>query len=180
MMSLYLIAILPPPEIDLKVSTWKGYMLNRYGCRVAMKSPAHITLIPPFHFKDEQAELLKDFLAAFTKNATGFPIELQNFAAFPPRVIFVQVQANEKLAVLKHSLEQEMISNGYPVKTENRPFHPHVTIANRDLSKQDFPEAWQYFKNLSYKASFKAEAITLLKHDGQTWNRFADATLPEK
>jgi 2'-5' RNA ligase len=177
-MSLYLLAIVPPQEIDSKVSSWKEYMLNRYSCRVALKSPAHITLIPPFHLADEKVEALKDLLEAFAKKSVAFNLELKNFSAFPPRVIFVHVLPDERLEAMKKALERELIIHGYAIKQEQRPFHPHVTIANRDLSRQDFPEAWQYFQNLQYEAGFKVEAITLLKHNGQTWNRLADATLP--
>ena len=177
-MSLYLLAALPPEEIDIQVSEWKTFMLDHYGCRVAMKSPAHITLIPPFNLADERVENLKELLEKIASAYHAFGVELSNFSAFPPRVIYVDVIPNKNLEALKHQLEDALSGAEYPIKKEERSFHPHVTIANRDLKKQDFPKAWNHFKTIEYHKRFTVKAITLLKHNGQRWITLFNATLP--
>jgi 2'-5' RNA ligase len=178
MMSLYLLAILPPETIDTQASKWKTFMLDHYGCRVAMKSPAHITLIPPFHLADERVDSLTELLEKFARRFSAFELELNNFAAFAPRVIYVHVNHAATLEALKKELEDELLAKDYPIKKEERSFHPHITIANRDLKKQDFPKAWQYFKDLQYNERFAASAISLLKHNGQRWITLFHAALP--
>ena len=67
-------------------------------------------------------------------------------------------------------LEEELVSAGFPIKKEQRAFHPHITIANRDLQKKDFKPAWEMFSSKTYHADFVADAITILQHDGVQWN----------
>jgi 2'-5' RNA ligase len=127
-MSLYLIAVLPPKEIDTEVRKWKEYMFQQFNCRVALRSPAHITLIPPFTLADDKRPVLENLLDNFVAREREFPVELNNFSSFPPRVIFVYVSENPVLSAIKTKLEDFLITENYPVKKEQRPFHPHVTI----------------------------------------------------
>lgn len=166
---LYFIGIVAPEEINRQVLEWKHYMLQRFGCRVALKSPAHITLIPPFEMPATTQHEMEEVLLLFANEQPFFPIQLKNFAAFKPRVLYVHVQPNIHLSGLQARLEAHLINTSFPIKKEDRPFHPHVTIANRDVQKEDFPLAWQYFKQLSYDASFLANTISLLRHNGQVW-----------
>jgi 2'-5' RNA ligase len=145
-------------------------MRDRFQCKVALKSPAHITLIPPFQMAIDDAPAMKAFLQPFAAAQPSFSIHLKNFAAFKPRVIYVNVLPGEPLNTLQSALETTMLqSNRFQIKKEERPYHPHVTIANRDLHKEDFPTAWQHFQQIKYEASFTADAISLLRHNGQLW-----------
>lgn len=51
--NMYFVAIVCPGQINEKVEQFKQWMKDRFGCVVAMKSPAHITLIPPFWLAHE-------------------------------------------------------------------------------------------------------------------------------
>ncbi|THU41006.1 RNA 2',3'-cyclic phosphodiesterase [Niastella caeni] len=167
---LYFIAIVTPETINQQVLEWKNYMLQQFNCKVALKSPAHITLIPPFQMPDSAQQEMKDHLQSFAAGKESFSIQLKNFAAFKPRVIYVNVLPNDPLKELRTQLETTLLkSRRFPVKKEDRPFHPHVTIANRDLTKEDFPQAWQHFQSIAYEATFTADAISLLRHNGKIW-----------
>src|SRR5687767_4452776 len=136
---LYFIAIVTPNEINQQVLEWKNYMLQRFNCKVALKSPAHITLIPPFQMSDSKQTALQELLLPFAARQQNFSIHLKNFAAFKPRVIYVGVQPNARLNELRDDLEAILLQdNRFPVKKEERLYHPHVTIANRDLTKDNF------------------------------------------
>jgi 2'-5' RNA ligase len=167
---LYFIAIVTPKEINQQVLQWKYYMRDHFQCKVALRSPAHITLIAPFDLPDLLQAEMQELLLAFAAGQPGFPIQLKNCAAFTPRVIYVDVLPGEQLTKLRTALETTLLqSNRFPVKKEERPFHPHVTLANRDLRKEDFPLAWQHFQQIDYEASFMANAIALLRYNGQVW-----------
>ena len=167
---LHFIAIAAPEEINQQVLQWKFYMRDHFQCKVALKSPAHVTLIPPFELPHHLLAEMQELLHPFASRQQGFPIQLKNFAAFKPRVIYVGVLPSEPLNELRTALETTLLqSNRFPIKKEDRPFHPHVTIANRDLRKEDFPLAWQHFQQINYEASFMASAIALLRHNGQVW-----------
>ena len=60
---MYFIGIAAPAEVNEQVLQWKHYMRDHYGCTVALRSPAHITLIPPFWMEEVlEKELIKDIL----------------------------------------------------------------------------------------------------------------------
>ena len=63
---MYYIAVLAPTEINDKVLEWKEYMRDRYMCSVALKSPAHLTLITPFWMNEEQQDKLEKELLEFS------------------------------------------------------------------------------------------------------------------
>jgi 2'-5' RNA ligase len=167
---LFFIAIVAPDNINQQVLEWKHYMLQRFNCKVALKSPAHITLVPPFEMPDSVQPALQELLLSFADRQRNFSIHLKDFAAFKPRVIYAGVLPNTRLSELRTDLETILLQdNRFPIKKEDRPFHPHVTIANRDLTKDDFPLAWQHFQQLSYEVAFNADAISLLRHNNRAW-----------
>lgn len=171
---LYFIAILTPETINQQVLEWKQYMREQFHCKVALKSPAHITLISPFGMADTAQPEMQALLEPFAASQQPFSIRLKNFAAFEPRVIYADVLPNPSLSALQTALEAMLLqSRRFPVKKEDRSFHPHITIANRDLQKEDFPLAWQHFQQLTYEASFTANTLTLLKHNEHRWETAA-------
>jgi len=179
-MNLYMVAILPPAAIDEQVYEWKQYMLQVYGCKNALKSPAHITLVPPFKLDVLQQVPLHEALQDFTASRSGFRIDINHFGSFPPRVIYAAIAENESLQKLQPELQDYLLDNNYPIKKENRSFHPHITIANRDLGKNDFGSAWQYFEEKKFQGSFTASSVALLRHNGRIWEPFFDAPFGEQ
>lgn len=145
-------------------------MLQRFNCKVALKSPAHITLVPPFEMPDESQQAMKELLQPFAARQQSLSIHLKNFAVFKPRVIYVHVQPSTPLSDLKINLQTTLQqASRFHIKKEERPFHPHVTIANRDLKKEDFSQAWQHFQQVSFEVTFRASALSLLRHNNHMW-----------
>ncbi|MBE7173856.1 MAG: RNA 2',3'-cyclic phosphodiesterase [Williamsia sp.] len=175
-MHLYFVAITAPPAVDHEVLQFKQTMLEQYGCRVALRSPAHITLIPPFNLPDAEVHQLKTALDNFAGSIPDFVLELKDFSCFPPRVIYVDVVHNESLKQVQSLLEVRLLPY-FPVKKSTRPFHPHVTIANRDLDKSHFEEAWRHFKDQAYNVQFPASGISLLQYNGNRWQTIHTAPL---
>jgi 2'-5' RNA ligase len=172
---LYFIAIIAPHNINQQVLEWKSYMLQRFNCRVALRSPAHITIIPPFHMPEDLEQPLIDAMGLIAAKQEKFPVHLSGFGAFAPRVIYVHVQPDKSLQDLKDYTEDQLIrAERFPVKSDTRPFHPHITIANRDLRRGDFAAAWEHFHNRKYQASFEANALSLLRLGESGWEVIAD------
>jgi 2'-5' RNA ligase len=174
-MTLYFIAIVAPDEVNRQVLAWKNYMLHQFNCKVALRSPAHITLVPPFNMQPALEKPLALALGAFAREQTLFPVYLKNFAAFAPRVIYVHVEHSLPLLQLKKNADIFLLQDHrFPIKKEERSFHPHITIATRDLKKGDFAAAWPYFHDRLYEAVFEAGAISLLAHTGKQWEIVAN------
>lgn len=97
---------------------------------------------------------------------------LSGFGAFPPRVIYINVVRTQKLLTLQADLMAYLeIKLGIvdPV-SKTRPFAPHMTVAFRDLTKQNFKVAWPEFQHRQLQFEFIADSLTLLLHDGKRWN----------
>lgn len=167
---LYFIAIVAPAHIDKQVLIWKKYMEQQFGCKVALRSPAHIALVPPFNMPAEKEGILSGHLSLFAGAEKNFSVQLQNFDSFAPRVIFVNVVADDRLLQIKSRLDEYLVPlKDFSFKKEQRPFHPHITIANRDLAKKDFRKAWEHFAGLKYIAEFQAGSLSLLRHNNKEW-----------
>lgn len=168
----YFIAILLPERVLDQVEALKQELLQQFNLKGALRSPAHITLHPPFEWKEEEEEKLIEILKQFRFDEK-FEIVLKDFNCFEPRVIYVDVVKNTALNELHTQLnyfvrEKLEISNTLQVTRE---FHPHVTIAFRDLKKQIFHEVWSGFKARKFDARLQFEGITLLKLK-KTWEAY--------
>lgn len=172
-MKLYFIAILPPEDIREKIKGFKLEMAEKFGASHALKLPAHITLKSPFKLPEGQEENLVNHLQRFVEGKIAFHLQLHNFGSFPPRVLFVDVENKKPVIDLYGSLQQHLAPS-FPIADQDNQFHPHLTIATRDLQRKIFPKAWEEFKNREYTASFEVNAISLMKHNGKNWDIYSN------
>lgn len=178
---LFFIALLPPQEIQDSVTQIKEYFAEHYASRHALKSPPHITLQPPFEWILEDVPQLEEFLVTFSQWRPACPVTLSGFSAFPPRVIYVNVLKTSELLALQKDLTRQLEANLGIVDpaSKSRPFAPHMTVAFRDLTKQNFKAAWSEFEGRSLSFEFTASQLTLLLHQDGKWQvqrEFAFAT----
>src|SRR6185369_3080743 len=89
--SLYFIAIIPPPPIYEQALEFKNHFKERYQSKAALSSPPHVTLHMPFEWKEKKEGELVLKLTSFSKNKNWIALQLQNFACFAPRVIYIHV-----------------------------------------------------------------------------------------
>src|SRR6201988_3109775 len=145
--NMYFVAIVCPPATDKDVLQFKNWMNEQFGCVVALKSPAHITLIPPFWLDESEEEKLLETLQNFTSDRDELEIQLDGFSKFGKRVLFICVLEDPDLGIIKKETENHFVKTFADViEKDDRPFHPHVTIANRDLKPGDLEKAWQHFE----------------------------------
>jgi 2'-5' RNA ligase len=167
---MYFMAVVLPKHIDEKILEYKRWMREVYGSKVGLKSPAHITIAPPFWMEEEKEESLLHDMQSVAQEVPLFSLTTANFSAFKPRTIFVAVEHNDHLNALKKRSDNFFRHKDYKVKIETRPFHPHITIATRDLHKKDFTEAWPHFQDKKFRETVEAAGLSLLKHNGRAWD----------
>lgn len=170
---LFFIALLPPQEIQDHVTEIKEYFAKHYNSRHALKSPPHVTLQPPFEWPPELLTVLQDCLREFAgePHRSSIPITLSGFGAFPPRVIYINVLKTPELLSIQKDLMarlEEVLEIVDPV-SKRRPFSPHMTVAFKDLTKENFRKAWEEFKGRSLHFEFTVPQLTLLIHNGDRW-----------
>ncbi len=170
-MNMYYVAIVAPADINQQILKWKNFFKEHYNCLVGLKSPAHITLLPPFWMNEALEPALISDINKFSTSETRFDIVLKDFGAFKPKTIFVNVVKRQRLNDLFVSFSDFIDEqNKYPVKKDDRVFYPHVTLATRDLHKKAFYEASEIFSMKKYEATWIVNGISLLRHDKKNWD----------
>ena len=170
-MRLYFLAILTPDSINLLVRQYKEWMREHFNSKAALKSPAHITLVPPFKLEPALENDLKKTLDDFSSNIHSFPLSLRNFSCFPPRVIFVQVAESKALSNVHEHLNRHLTEKKlFDTKAAYSNFTAHITVATRDLACEHFDRAWSHFRGLTFTADFTAEGIALLRNTPGRWD----------
>ena len=171
-MSRFFVALLPPQHIQDCANEIKQYFADRYASCGAQKSPPHITLQSPFEWADSNVSLLEESLNKFASGRESIPVTLHNFAAFTPRVIYIDVVQTPELMDLQADLIKYVESDLEIVDkvAQTRSFTPHMTVAFRDLTKQNFKIAWREFVARQLHFELKCDRLTLLLHDGKRWN----------
>ena len=170
----YFIAIVPPLPLRDEIQSLKARIGAIYHTKGALRSPPHITLHMPFLWDGKKEEKLFRALQTFAQSNDRIAITLDGFACFAPRVVFLSVSENQPLADLQRKLFRhcKVSLNLFNANYRDRPFHPHVTLAFRDLKKPEFYMAWEEFKEKKFEATFQVNTVTLLKHDGEVWKEF--------
>jgi 2'-5' RNA ligase len=174
----YFLAIVLPEPLQQEVMVFKEYVKEHFNSKAALRSPAHITLHMPFEWKAGKEELLIETLQQF-KYKDAFKVELKDFSCFEPRVVYVDVIKNEALNRLQKELVKHVKQNlNLLNEAQNlRGFHPHATIAFRDLNKAKFNETWKHFKSQIYSGVFTANSFHLLKHSPGKWEVYKEFSL---
>ncbi len=169
--NLFFIALLPPAEISDRANQIKQHFAEHYASRAALKSPPHITLQPPFQWLDGELEALKNCISKFASTQAVIEVRLDGFAAFPPRVIYINVVKTQPLLDLQSNLALTLATDLQLVdaRAKNRSFSPHITVGFKDLTKQNFKIAWAEFQHQQLQYEFLASELTLLKHNGKLW-----------
>ncbi len=174
--ALYFIAVVPPEPIFGEVVELKKYFEAHHRSKAALRSPPHITLHMPFKWPLKKEKKLLSAIQSTEFSVQPFPVALDGFDSFPPRVIFVNVAKSEPLSLLQKAVKAVLKRslNIFNADYKDRPYHPHMTVAFRDLRKSEFHKAWPEFENKGYKATFNCNSFWLLKHDGKKWERFIE------
>lgn len=168
----YFIALVLPEPLFTEIEAEKRLLFEKHGLKGALRSPAHITLHRPFEWKEEKENILIQKLQDFTFEKP-FHLELKNYANFEPRVIYADVLPNETL----YELHKELTSYAkkelklFNESDDLRGFHPHVTVAFRDLKKAKFYELIEEFKTKTITGTFEYQGFSLLKLE-KRWEVF--------
>jgi 2'-5' RNA ligase len=176
---LYFIALLPPAELQAEVTAIKQDFADRYGSSHALKSPPHVTLQAPFKWVEEDLDRLTEPLRQFARFHDPISIALSGFGAFPPRVIYIDVEKTPELLQVQAELALDLERRLGIVddRARGRAFSPHMTVAFKDLKRQAFKAAWPEFRDLPFAAQFTVSELTLLLHRDRQWHIYTQFPL---
>jgi 2'-5' RNA ligase len=177
--SRYFIAAIPPSPLLEQALTFKQYFRDNFHSKASLNSPPHITLHMPFEWRSDRENELVDALQRLSAQLKPAAVQLMNFGCFDPRVIFLSVVPSTELNSLQSDIRRfcKTELGLFNADYRDQPFHPHITLAFRDLKKPMFAKAWEEFKDKTFSGDFLTDRISLLKHDGKEWRVMKEFSL---
>lgn len=132
-----------------------------------------MTLVPPFFLEDRNGtvRLLRAISGRLLhlENKVAFSALVDGFDAFGDRTIFASVLPAPEWIVLRDAVLAALLSI-FPgcTKKDRRPFHPHLTVANRDIPAGATTKALEVFREMALHEEFPVDNITVFeRHDGK-------------
>lgn len=172
-MILYFVAIKFPQNISDNITAIKLEISKKYQTNHALKLFPHITLKVPFSLDRELENKLIDLLEIVAGNHSKFEVELSGFGSFEKRkpIFFIQPKPNEAMRNLQQEILNTMKIN-FPllISDHDKKFHPHISLAYRDLSELNFKLLKEAYREKNFEAKFLVEEFDLLMHDKKQWN----------
>ena len=168
-MSLYFIAIEPPNDLSKRIREIQRDFKERYGSRKSYDSFPHITLVPPFRSEESSENSLIEKFHKIALPEQPFEIILDGFGSFSNRknpVIFVKPHPSAHLNMMRNALVHHF--------TEAEDFfHPHLTVAYKDLTPENFQRAWTEYNIKEFNGKWTVNSVKLYKHYDRLWNLVA-------
>ena len=170
-MQKYFLAIVPEGEFQAQVTDLKMEIRERFQAKYALKSPAHITVKMPFVYNEAKEQKLIEKLSGFVDKYDPITIKISGVRTFGERVIYLGVEAGQELFDLQRGLtsfcktELNLVN-----ELSDRNFHPHMTIAFKDVKKSQFQNILQFSTERNINAELDVSHIMLLKRIETAWN----------
>lgn len=165
------IALIPPDPIKSEIQHIKLQIKERYASSHSLNAPPHITLLSPFRLREENRSEVEKILYGIAAKNRPFQVQLNNTDTFGTRVIFIDVIKSPELEALQADIEHTARTHAalFDYKYDEKLYRPHITLAFKDLSPDNFKRAWAELKHLTYTKSFQADSLCLLIHNGKVW-----------
>lgn len=138
-----------------------------YPIRWVSPENVHLTLKFLGEVEERRAAELGEAVERAVAGADSFEMTARGFGAFPsnrrPRVVWVGIEADERLSALFGKLESELEALGF--EPETRTFKPHLTLgrARRKAGGRDFDGFEERVTSLEYEDRFGVRSVDLMR-----------------
>ena len=170
----HFLGVLVPDDITLTLEDCRRYMNKTYGCKSGYGTPIHVTLVPPFRLPEPYTtrDLVDVIQSDVLPHASelAFTAQIDNFDAFGDRTIFAKVVTNKKWTRLRDAVISAVLKAAPgATKKDQRPFQPHLTVANRDIPTGASVAALKAMNEIQLFESFPVDNITIFERNGGKW-----------
>lgn len=177
----YFVALVPDGEVQKGATAIKEDLRDKFGLKYSLKSPAHVTLKMPFSWNEAKENVLTKSLEEFAKEYKSIKLHFIGFGKFGNRVIFVRVKRNQKLVLLQASIAEYFKRELKLVKElSDTNYHPHMTVAFKDVKAKDFEKYWAYVNSLDFDYEFQFDRLVLLKRIDNRWFPLSEIPLKKE
>lgn len=127
----------------------------------------HITLAFLGSVDQQQLQPVIDLVGNAIKDEKAFSLQIQGLNIFgnnkSPRIFWAAVHQENKLFQLQKTVYEKCLEAGFEL--ENRPYHPHITLARNWIGDEDFKfellERYNPYRKIPL--SFQADEVVLYK-----------------
>jgi len=169
MKKLYFVAILLPDSLEELILQLRTEIAQKFNSVAALKPMGHITIQDTFLYDDRNLGRLTRRLDEVFTCTSPFPVEIEDFGAFPAHTIFAAIKNFFPFQKLREWLYWQLKNETtFPdAAVGSRKTSPNITVACRDLTPEKFEEAWNEFSQRELSASFTATSAHLMEHRGK-------------
>ncbi len=176
MKKLYFIAWVIGGEEGQAITAIKETVCAATGCCHALKSPPHVTVIPPFWMEPHRISKLRRIVEEWAGSYPPFVWSLDGFSHFDERVVFIAPFADAPLEEMQRALVQRLQGNPLRLKLRTRKhFHPHVSVAVRIPDADTYQLCWQLVNRMHFSCQYPQLDVAILQYNGKKWDIVATA-----
>lgn len=170
---IYFIALLPTAEAGKEIIRLKQEFAEKYGARHAVKVLPHITMQVPFTADPLLEKTFTAELTDFAATLAPFEVSLNGFGTYPfkeQKILYINVERKPAIMETHQKLMGFLRKEfGFSNMLARNIFNPHITVAFKDLTPEQFAAAWPEYEHKDFKLSFKVNNLYFLRHNGVSW-----------
>lgn len=162
--NLYFLLITPSSKVISDVIQFKLIVKKLLGRSYrSLHSVPHLTLL---QFEDIHNESKLFDYDRMVSRVAPFNIHIDGFGAFQRNgTLYLKTVFDDETRRLAAVLRKSAIV-------------PHITIARR-LAPHDIEHVWNYFRQITYRHSFRCDRVTVLKRKNERWHSHAELWLKD-
>ena len=167
MSNLYYIGLVPDEALSALSVNYKNHAEELFASIAAKKSPAHITLVPPFKATAEQLEQINLKLGEIAADNDKLELNVIGWNHFKERTIYMAIEATPALKNIFNLVFDQMADIVKP--RGEKKFIPHISIINRDLPEGQFSVAFNFFNTLELPSACTCGKLVLFSLVNGKW-----------
>lgn len=166
-----MIALTPTGSTKTHIDKIRQDFSAKYNVKQALKNPAHITIIPPFHATQAQIDNITSDLVNVVKQFLPIDTILTHYSFFEKnRVVFISPLQNNNFGKLYLAVKDHIETKEPSIKLkEEVKYRAHVTIGYRDLSKDVYELAAADLKEKHEHIRWTIEEVEVWKRVSGEW-----------
>lgn len=177
----FFVAVMADRALAGQIEAFRAWARETLGCRSGQRTPPHVTLVPPFVLPLGSLDGLEAALSAAALAGIPFIARVEGFDSFGERTLFARVVPGPDWDALRDRVYVAASDQGPELVTRfphpRVPFHPHLTIANRDIPPGSARVALAELRARGLSAQMPVDHLALLRFEEGAWRETVRYTL---
>jgi 2'-5' RNA ligase len=167
----YMIIMTPHEELRNRISEIRGQFNKEFEVKNPQAAGKPNMMLASFTQYEMMEDRIINRLRGIAMGYPPFKVEVKNYGSFPSHTIYIDVTSKLPVQSLVKTIRTEA-QRLMKFDDENKPYfslEPHFTIA-RKLKPWQYEKGWLKYSNFSFRGTFIADEMTLLKKSREAKN----------